>query len=65
MSVRVQGLQVKGQGASASTNEISRIMEMPAAMALSIRTSYAWEKNRDRARVDRDRMDVGYKSLLS
>lgn len=49
VSVKVQATKVKGQGSSASANEISRIMDMPAAMALLCPStcprseSYAWK----------------------
>lgn len=50
MSVRVQSSQVKGQGTSASTDEISRIMEGARVTP--------WK--RDRGGVDTDRMNEGY-----
>jgi len=53
MSVKVQSSGVKGQGASVSTDEISRIMDLAAVMPLLCPSnytrseSYAW-KNRQR-----------------
>ncbi len=58
---------MKGQGASVSTDEISRIMDMPVVTKALLcpsdyRTSasHAWKKETERGGVDTDRMNEGY-----
>lgn len=55
---------MKGQGASVSTDEISRIMDMPAATArpfgLQNERGLRLEKETERGGVDTDRMNEGY-----
>lgn len=58
--------RAKGQGSSASTDEISRIMDMPAVTALlcpsDYRTSesHAWKQRQGEGGADTDRMNEGY-----
>lgn len=66
VSVKVQSSQVKGQGASVSTDEISRIMDMPAVTAMlclsDYRTSksYVWKKRWREEGGGTDKMNKGY-----